>query len=95
MKESLKLLRSKMTPTKLKSNDIAQCEGASTWLTTLPLKEEDFDLNKREFIDALYIRYGWDVPRLPSICAYSKNNSVEHIHCRASLEALLDFVTMK
>ena len=78
MKESLKLLRSKMTPTKLKSNDIAQCEGASSWLTTLSLKEEDFALNKREFIDALYIRYGWDVPRLPSICACSKNNSVEH-----------------
>ena len=67
-----------MIPTKLKVNDIAQCEGASSWLTTLPLKEEDFALSKREFIDALYLRYGWDVPRLPSICACSKNNSVEH-----------------
>ena len=78
VKETLKVLRSKMIPTKLKANEIAQCEGASSWLTTLPLKEEGFALSKREFIDALYLRYGWDVPRLPSICACSKNNSVEH-----------------
>ena len=56
----------------------AQCEGAASWLTTLPLKEEYFALSKREFIDALCLRYGWDIPRLPSTCAYSKINSVEH-----------------
>ena len=35
VKETLKVLRfSKMIPTKLKANEIAQCEGASSWLIT-------------------------------------------------------------
>ena len=33
-------------------NDVAQEKGASAWLTALPLKEEGFSLNKREFFYA-------------------------------------------
>ena len=33
------------------------CEkGASKWLIVIPLKDMDFDLNKREFRDALRFR---------------------------------------
>ena len=35
-----------MTPSQLKANDITHCEGVSTWLTTLPFKEEGFALSK-------------------------------------------------
>ena len=37
-KSNLNLLREKMTLTQLKANDIAQTDGASSWLTTLPNK---------------------------------------------------------
>ena len=40
-----------------KAIEIAKSEGASIWLTTLPLKDENFVLNKQEFFDALYMRY--------------------------------------
>ena len=32
--------------------DLACEKGASNWLTVVPLKDMDFDLNKREFRDA-------------------------------------------
>ena len=54
---TLQQLREKMSPEQLRSNDLAQMRGASSWLTTLPLKSENFDLNKREFYDALSLRY--------------------------------------
>ena len=33
--------------------DLACEKGASSWLTVIPLKDMDFDLNKREFRDAV------------------------------------------
>ena len=36
--------------------DLACEKGASTWLTVIPLKDIDFDLNKWEFCDAVRLR---------------------------------------
>ena len=36
--------------------DLACEKGASNWLTVIPLKDMDFDLNKREFRDAVRLR---------------------------------------
>ena len=33
--------------------------GASSWLTTLPFKQEGYILNNQSFWDLLSIRYGW------------------------------------
>ena len=41
-----------------KALENAQCSDASSWLTTLPLREENFILNKQEFFDAIFMRYG-------------------------------------
>ena len=41
-------------------------KGASSWLTTLPLKSEIFDLNKSEFYEALSLRYCWTPKYFPS-----------------------------
>ena len=62
----------------MKANDIAQSNGASIWLSTLPIKEENFNLNKREFFDAIYLRYKWDVKNFPAKCACQQRNSIEH-----------------
>ena len=36
-------------------------KGASSWLTVIPMSEMDFTLNKREFRDALKLRYNWPI----------------------------------
>ena len=67
-----------MSPLQLKANDICQADGASIWLTSLPLRSEGHHLSKREFIDAIYLRYGWQPNRLPLECAYSAKFSIDH-----------------
>ena len=52
-------LRAKMSPEQLRANDLAMLKGASSWLTTLPLKSENYNLNKRELYDSLSLRYRW------------------------------------
>jgi len=42
--------------------DLAAEKGSSVWLTVLPLREMGFNLNKREFRDAIKLRYDWQVP---------------------------------
>ena len=61
-----------------KAVEIATSEGASAWLTTLPLKHENFILNKQEFFDAVYMRYAWRMKRLPIKCACQSNFSLDH-----------------
>ena len=71
-------LRSRMTKEQLRGNDVAQMKGASSWLTSLPLKDEGYVLNKREFFDSLYMRYNWDLKRLPTNCACSQKFTMDH-----------------
>ena len=71
-------LRSRMTREKIRGNDVAQLKGASAWLTALPVKDEGFVLNKREFFDALALRYRWQIKRLPQFCACGKRFDMDH-----------------
>ena len=43
-------------------------KGASNWFTVIPNKDMDFDLNKREFKDAIHLRYDWKITGTPTIC---------------------------
>ena len=43
-------------------------KGASIWISVLPLQDQNFHLHKSSFRDALCLRYGWEPPRLPSLC---------------------------
>ena len=54
--EGLTHLCSKTTKEQIKANDLTQMKGSTNWLTTLPLKLENFVLNKREFADASSLR---------------------------------------
>ena len=62
-KKKLEDLRKNMSKEQLRANDVAQMKGASAWLTSLPLRDEGFVLNKREFFDAISLRYKWDLKR--------------------------------
>ena len=76
--DELEAIRSRMTPEQLRANTIAQEAGASSWLSALPLTEKGFVLTKREFWDAVDLRYGWTLPRLPSLCACGERFNVSH-----------------
>ena len=58
--------------------DLISEKGASLWLTSLPLQEHGFLLNKQEFVDALLLRYNFPLKEMPRNCACGKENSVDH-----------------
>ena len=58
--------------------DLACEKGASSWLTVIPLEDMDFDLNKREFRDAVKLRYDWPIPDEPSVCVCGSMLTVDH-----------------
>ena len=76
--EVLEDLKSRMTQMKLDANEMACEAGSYNWLTVLPIKEKGYFLNKREFWDAIRLRYGWPLKRLPSKCACQETFSVAH-----------------
>ena len=61
---------------------LATEKGASSWLTSLPLKEYGYVLNKQQFCDAIAIRYNLTLKDCPKVCAcgqkYSVNHAVNH-----------------
>ena len=71
-------LRTRMSKSQIRGNDVAQMKGASAWLTSLPLKREGYVLNKREFFDAVALRYRWVLKRLPSNCVCSEKFTMDH-----------------
>ena len=77
-KDKLEALRTNMSREQLRANDLAQLKGASAWLTSLPLKDEGFVLNKREFFDAVSLRYRWDMKRLPLKCVCNNTFTTDH-----------------
>ena len=62
----------------LRAVDPATQKGPSCWLTVLPIRNMNFDLNKSEFRDAVKLRYDWDVPDMPSICVCGDHFNVDH-----------------
>ena len=53
-------------PTKAKrAAELATEKGSSNWLTVIPLKELNYNLNTREFRDAIKLRYDWEITSSP------------------------------
>ena len=48
-----------------KTLDLSSEKGSSVWLTVVPLPELGFNLNKREFRDAIKLRYDWPIENIP------------------------------
>ena len=53
-------------------------KGASSWLGVIPLKEMNFTLNKREFRDAIKLRYGWEFNDMPTVCVCGNLFDADH-----------------
>lgn len=55
-----------------------QEKGASAWLNVLPLERYKYHLQKRDFRDALCLRYGWEPLNLPSTCPCGPKFTLAH-----------------
>ena len=77
-KHKLEELRARMSNELKRANELASMKGSSNWLNSLPLKNEGYNLNKREFFDALSIRYRWTPKRLPTNYARGKKFNIYH-----------------
>ena len=77
-KKQLEEIRKQMNKEQLRANDLAQLKGGSSWLNALPLEDEGYTLNKREFYDAVSLRYRWSLKRLPTNCACGKKFTTDH-----------------
>lgn len=60
-------------------------------MTSLPIKELGYNLNKEQFWDAIRIRYNWTLPKLPSECACGAKYTIQHaLSCKKG-----GFVTLR
>ena len=72
-----------MSYMEIRSNNIAQEQGSSSWLTVLPIKGLGLNLSKSDFWDAVRLRYGLTLKRLPSNCDCPKPCNIQHaISCK-------------
>ena len=74
----LENIRSCLTEEQIRLNNLNQEHGSSSWLTTLPLSEEGYDLTKQLFWDLIRIRYGWTLTRLPAYCECREKFDLQH-----------------
>ena len=71
----LKTIKDSLPEDKIKLIDISREKGASLWLTTLPIKDEGFQMDKQSFWDLIRIRYGHQLTRLPSEAFVATNST--------------------
>ena len=78
LSERLKQVKNSL-PTKAKrADELATKKGSSNWLTVILLKELDYNVYKKEFRDAIKLRYDWEITDTPMLCACGVQFSVDH-----------------
>ena len=76
--ELLKEVMGTLNPEEQRKLKLAGERGASSWVTVYPILEFGFALHKRHFIDAVCLRYGWELKDVPLKCACGSVFSVDH-----------------
>ena len=64
--QELNELRLKFSDQQKRLNELNQEQAASSWLTTLPILDEGYDLTKQLFWDLIRMMFGWILTRLPT-----------------------------
>ena len=67
-----------MTKPQQRLHEINRTKGVSIWLSTLPIKEEGYHLEKNVFWDLIKIRYGKELNRLPETCSCGARYDLQH-----------------
>ena len=76
--QKLKYVKIQLGAQKAKHIELLCKKGASAWLTSLPLEEFGFVLNKQEFTDAISLRYNLPFKNMSTHCACGAKNSLDH-----------------
>ena len=76
--EILQSLIIELSTNKIRLNKTNQEKGATACLSTLPLKEEGYNLPKQEFWDLVKMRYGWPLSSSPNMCSYGAKYDLKH-----------------
>ena len=63
---------------KARQVELASEKGASSWLSSLPIGDMGFALNRQEFTDAVALRYGFEIPDCPKVCLCGQPNNHNH-----------------
>lgn len=72
-------------------NEIISEKCTSSWLTSLPIHEEGYSLDKNRFWDLIKIRYGKQLNRLPDNCTCGAKFDIQHaLSCKKG-----GFVTLR
>ena len=79
MTQAASTLREEVPPALSKAMDLASQLGASSWLTSLPIREHGFCLHKGAFLDAMALCYGWAHSKPPTQCACGATFAVDHL----------------
>ena len=83
--------RSEMDANQNRLDEINCEKGASIWLTTLPIKDEGFSIDKTTFWDLIKLRYGKQLDRLPTRCVCGSDFNIQHaLSCKKG-----GFVTLR
>ena len=78
LSERLEQVKNSLSTKTKRTVELATEKGSSNWLSVIPLKELDYNLNKKEFRDAIKLRYDWEITDTPMICACGIKFSVDH-----------------
>jgi len=70
--------RNSLPERKKRAVSLAREKGAWNWLTIIPNKDTDSDLNKREFKDAIHLIYDWEIMGTPTVCVCEDRFSVDY-----------------
>ena len=76
--DRLEEIKKEAPPALIKAVEAASDKGASSWVTAVPSYDHGTVLHKGDFVDALYIRYGWNILNLASHCGCGEAFSLEH-----------------
>ena len=76
--EQLNELHLKFSDQQKRLNELNQEQGALSWLTTLPIFDDGYDLTKQLFWDLIRIRYGWILTRLPTNYECGTKFNIQH-----------------
>ena len=77
-KTQLQMIQNDLSAEEKKANDIAQMKGAGSWLAFVATIHDNTLMNKREFHDAVSLRYRWKPKYLPQVCECGKKFSIDH-----------------
>ena len=77
-KELQELIKNESSDSTVKIIELASEKGASCWLTSLPLKNYGFRLNKQEFQDAICLRYNFNIKDTARTCVWGEDYSINH-----------------